>query len=145
MQGLEKYKQISVLKKAGGRYQESCLKCGLIFSRWKKRYFTIYNEGIIYKDESNNIKQYLSYDYDFKMVYNKQNKSNSNLKITLMSSHRKLQLKALSLFEWIEFIYYVKIGFRSCEYVSVNRFGSFAPLREKCNIKYLVDGEEYFS
>ena len=60
-----------MLKQAGGRYKEACLKCGNIFGSWKVRYFILHNEGIIYKDESGNVKEYLSYDYDFKMTYGK--------------------------------------------------------------------------
>ena len=63
----------------------------------------------------------------------------------LTSTHRRLKLKALDLFDWLQFIYYVKTGFNSCEYASINRFGSFAPIREKCLVNFLVDGEEYFS
>lgn len=78
------------------------------------------------------------------MIYGKA-ETNESLGIVLTSTHRRLKLKALNLFDWVQFIYYVKIGFGSCEYVSINRYGSFAPIRSKCNLKYLIDGEEYFS
>lgn len=108
------------------------------------RYFILHNEGIIYKDEYNNVKEYLSYDYDFSMAYGK-DETNDELGIVLTSTHRKLKLKALNIFDWLQFIYYVKIGFNSCEYANINRYGSFAPIRSKCCMKFYVDGENYFS
>lgn len=130
-------------KRSGGRYQESCIKCGVIFKTWKIRYFIIHNEGIIYKDENNNIKEYVTYDYDFRMKHGKQ-QTGSDKGLILETSHRKLTLEALTLFDYLQFVYYVKMGLKNSEYSTIHRYNSFAPVRQNCNIDFFVDGADYY-
>ena len=133
-----------MLKKPGGRYTDLCASCTSLFGFWKNMLFIIHNQGIIYKDSKGSNREYITYDYDFKITYGK-GPTGLNLGIIIKSTQRELRLKANSLFEFVEFIYYVKLGIDNSEYVSINRYGSFAPVRTNCHVDFLIDGEEYYS
>jgi|JI61114C2RNA_FD_contig_51_2474250_length_1152_multi_1_in_0_out_0_2 hypothetical protein len=132
-----------IYKRSGGRYQESCVKCGALFKNWKIRYFIIHSEGIIYKDEFNSVREYITYDYDFHMKHGK-NQTGSEKGIILETSHRRLSLESLSHFDFLQFVFYVKQGLKRSEYSTLHRYNSFAPVRQNCQIEFYVDGEDYY-
>lgn len=70
-EGVVKYKETFMLKKPGGRFSEYCSTCTSKIGIWKPRYFIVHNQGIIYKDNFNNAREYIIYDFDFKIVYGK--------------------------------------------------------------------------
>jgi phospholipase D1/2 len=64
--------------------------------------------------------------------------------IVLNSCQRTLQLIADHVFSFVSFIHAVKKSLADNHYLEVNRYGSFASVRENCDAKAYVDGEEYF-
>jgi hypothetical protein len=76
-EGSKKYKEIYVRKRAGGRFNESnvLFRCGAFCRCWKKRYFIINSEGIMYSvgHEPRNIKirEFLLFDHNFRILYGK--------------------------------------------------------------------------
>lgn len=132
-EGVQKYKELYMQKKPGGRHNQLCSMCTSKLGVWRTRYFIIHSQGVIYKDRHNNPREYMVYDFDFKITYGKSS-TGSERGITIDSTQRELRLKANNLFDFIEFIHYVKLGMHNSEYMSVNRYGSFAPMRSFCEV-----------
>jgi hypothetical protein len=64
--------------------------------------------------------------------------------IILETSHRRLTLESLTLFDYLQFVYYIKQGLKRSEYSALHRYNSFAPIRQNCHIDFYVDGEDYY-
>ena len=76
-----------MLKKPGGRFSQYCSRCTSKIGIWKNRYFIIHNQGIIYKDKDNNAREYLIYDFDFKINFGKSH-TGHDLGIIINSTQR---------------------------------------------------------
>ena len=147
--GPKKYKEGYLKKRTGGRYRESLFQvyCGVFCRRWLRRWFIINNEGILYIIDSNStrVREMLLFDQSFKIEYGRK-ATGTKVGITLITPTRKLNLQAYNLFQALDWILAINEAKNECPYISVNRFMSFAPLREpKAHCKWYVDGENYFS
>ncbi|KAL4471562.1 hypothetical protein ABPG74_008455 [Tetrahymena malaccensis] len=147
-QGHKKFKECFMVKKAGGRTNESrCVRCGVFWGRWNKRYFCITSDGVsISKGRSQNecqIREMIMFDYDFYVNYGLQ-ETGYQRGIRLNSSNRKLTLEAPTLFLFFDFLMGLKEAIEESPYLGTHRFASFSPLRQKNNCKWYVDGENYF-
>ncbi|CAI8496982.1 unnamed protein product [Hanseniaspora opuntiae] len=87
-------------------------------------------------------------DSDFKVIYSELEggtaKTLNNLQITLQNSEREMKLLCNSestLKEWVSSIEKMAA---STVWSKPNRFESFAPVRQNCYAKLLVDGRDYF-
>ena len=87
----------------------------------------------------------LLFDQSFKIEYGRK-ATGTKVGITLITPTRKLNLQAYNLFQALDWILAINEAKNECPYISVNRFMSFAPLRQpKAHCKWYVDGENYFS
>ncbi len=141
-----KFRETYLKKRAGGRYNEKCCNCGILFGSEKRRYFVINSEGVYYFQDhlraSTKIKDMLAFNYQFAIRYN--HSPDHFLEVKLVSSHRELEVKCYSLLQYVDLILTVKEAMNSNSYLKANRFGSFAPLRSNSYCKFLVDGQDYF-
>lgn len=87
-------------------------------------------------------------DSDFKVIYSELEggtaKTLNNLQITLQNSEREMKLLCKSesiLKQWVSSIENMA---SSTIWSKPNRFESFAPVRQSCYAKLLVDGRDYF-
>lgn len=145
----QKYKEVYVHKRAGGRYNENqlLLRCGAFCKCWNKRYMIITSEGVMYSKGhlkvDSFIRENLLFDHHFKIQYGKQETGISK-GLNLMYSNRKLHIEALDLFSFFDIVASLNEAFDNSPYIQENRFKSFAPVRENTYCKYYIDGEEYF-
>lgn len=76
------------------------------------------------------------------MRYGKERTGNER-GIIIKSSTRRLELKAADLFVYLDFLDRLKEAVLSSPYTTLQRFDSFAPIREG-SCKWYISGEEYF-
>ncbi|EGR28742.1 phospholipase d1, putative [Ichthyophthirius multifiliis] len=146
--GHQKYKEQFMKKKAGGRSNENrCVRCGVFWGKWNKRYFCITSDGIsISKDviqEKCQIREVIMFDYDFSVEYGKFS-TGYNRGISINSSNRRLLLEACDLFSFFDFLFALKQAMQQSPYLGIHRFASYSPEREKNDCVTYVDGEDYF-
>lgn len=145
----QKYKEVYVHKRAGGRYNENqlILRCGAFCRCWNKRYMIISSEGVMYSKghlkADSFIRENLLFDHHFKLEYGKQETGLSK-GLNLIYSNRKLHIEALDLFSFFDILASLNEAFVHSPYIVENRFKSFAPVRDNTFCKYYIDGEEYF-
>jgi hypothetical protein len=85
----------------------------------------------------------IPFSFHFSIEYGLRD-TGTKLGIVLNSFQRVLELYADDFCRFVKFIHYVKKALSENHYLEVNRFGSFAMVREECMGKFYVDGEEYF-
>jgi len=146
--GPKKYKEGYMKKRTGGRYKENICQmyCGLFCRRWVRRWFIVNNEGILYTIDSNStrIREMLLFDRSFRIEYGRHS-TGTKTGISLITPNRKLNLRAESLFEAVDWIVAISEAVRECPYITMNRYSSFAPVRPPTAVcKWYVDGEHYF-
>lgn len=145
---LKIYKQEFLKKRSGGRHNEAtCRRCSTFFGNWKKRFFTVTSEGIFYtvgaEESASQIKEMIPFSFHFSIVYGLGD-TGFKYGIILNSCQRNLQLIAEDLFQFVMFIHAVKKSLADNHYLEVNRYGSFASVRENCDGRFYIDGEDYF-
>lgn len=125
--GMIKYGEMFMDKRSKGRQGER-LRCQGCCRNWHTRYFIIHSEGVIYKDEQNRVREYIPYNLDF-VTLSGPIETKHDLRIILESTHRRLTIQAHNEFDFIRFLYGIKMGFLNSDYAKMNRFDSFAPTR----------------
>ncbi len=107
-----RFKEQYIYKRAGGR-ELSCTKmlfrCQQLFGCWSLRYMSISNEGVFYHKghEQAYTRESILFDSDFSLLYGKQ-ATRDSLQINIISSKRKLCIKALSLFQFYDLLFSLK-------------------------------------
>ena len=144
----QKYKEGLLRKKGGGRFKRNKVKlyCSVFFTNWQRRYFILTEEGIIYTLDSDTTKarEMLLFDQSFQIEYGKK-VSGSKIGIALIYPNRRLELEAGNIFEALEWIGAIQRAAKASPYTKINRFLSFAPVREPTHqAKWYVDSIGYF-
>lgn len=81
----------------------------------------------------------IPFSFHFSIEYGLRD-TGSKLGIILNSFQRVLWLFADDFFRFVAFVHFVKKALSENHYLEVNRFGSFARIREECHAKFYVDG-----
>ena len=148
-ESIKKYKEGYVLKRSGGRYRENqcLLYFGILCRRWQVRWLVVSQEGVLYTLESSQskIREMLLFDNNFSFEFGR-DKTGTKRGITLLTPTRKLCLRALDFFQALDWIIAIQEAKSNNPYTAINRYMSFAPVREgNAFCKHYVDGEGYFS
>ena len=147
--GIKIYKKGYLLKKSGGRFRENKLQtyAGVFCKRWLQRWFLISEEGFLYtiNSLSTQIREVLNFDQSFKIEYGTK-ETGTKFGITIITSTRKIYLRAPDFFQALDWISSIQDAVKNCAYVNINRFYSFAPVRNPTSFcKWYIDGEGYFN
>lgn len=146
LDGPTKFKEGYLAKRTGGRFKENICQiyCGVFCKRWLQRWFIVTQEGIIYSinSESTQLREMLLFDQSFHLSYGRQ-ATGTNKGLTIITSNRKLILKAQHFFQALDWISAISEATMKCPYIQTNRYFSFAPIREKNEAKWFIDGEDY--
>ncbi|KAL4449779.1 hypothetical protein ABPG74_008152 [Tetrahymena malaccensis] len=149
-EGKQKYKEVYVYKKAGGRYKQSLcqkLNCKNLFGCYDKRYFLISQEGVMYTKglihPDSTLSEVILFDYHFQVEYGKK-QTGQEFGIHFITHSRTLCIQALNVFDYLDILYAIKEAYDNSIYGGVHRFNSFAPPRQKCFAKWYIDGQNYF-
>ena len=134
-----KVKSIRMYKKSGGRYSQMCV-CQVSWLRWRVKDFIITRDGVLYCDSFKTAKEFISFGCSFQYKLNTQDVDCFAIK--LRSNHRILSIRAQSLKSYFIFLFYLDKALQSVSHIK--RFDSFAPIRIKNEVKFLVDGAHYF-
>lgn len=81
---------------------------------------------------------------EFDPLNDNSKKLSTNLLITLENSERKLQMIVKSEYVWKLWVNSISQMVKSTIWSQPKRFDSFAPVRQNCFCKFLVDGRDYF-
>ncbi|CAD8069623.1 unnamed protein product [Paramecium sonneborni] len=143
-----KMKEGYMEKKSGGRSKKDCwLKLQSKLAQYKKRYFIITQQSILYvkgpERDKCKIIECLSFDSDFSFLFGKKETGEDN-KIIIFFSQRKLILRALNLTSYIDFIFALFKSIKLSPYTKLHRYGSFSPIRTS-QCKWYIDGDQYFN
>ena len=119
-----------------------CVKDG------KRDGFIVCDEGILYTtvSSSNQIREMLFFDQSFSIQYGRK-ATGSKTGLIIITSTRKLHLRASNLFEALDWISSIKEASKNCHYIDANNlYHSFAPVRQSNVLcKWYIDGENYYN
>ena len=135
-------------KKAGGRYKTSkvvqffknnCCNC------WHKRYFVLSDEGIGYTATFSNsfLTDNLFFDTTLRVTYGS-DEERENLEINLITSSRKLRIKAETVEEMYDWLSAIVDSINNSRYCKLNRYHSFCPITRSNFANWYINGEEYY-
>jgi len=146
--GPQKLKEGYLKKRSGGRFKKNKFRlyCSVLFSNWQQRWFLLTEEGIIYaiNSTSTKVREMLLFDQSFQIEYGRHD-TGTKTGITLRTPSRRLNLQASNLFEALDWIGEIKRTAKASPYTKINRYLSYAPVREPTTYcKWYVDGEGYF-
>lgn len=137
-----------LMKKAGGRYKTS--KVIQAFQNtycncWHQRYFILSDEGIGYAPDFDNMSltDNLFFDMTLRVMYGK-SEHRENLEINIVTSSRKLRLKAESIEDMYEWLSAIVDSINNSRYCKINRFNSFCPVTRSNYAKWYINGHEYY-
>lgn len=63
----------------------------------------------------------------------------------LNSAHRMLNIEAEDIFNMTYFVYWTRKAMKENNYLTINRYHSFAAVRNKCYANYYIDSKDYFN
>lgn len=115
-----KYKEGFFKKRAGGNFKKK--SCSAFMNRYKRKWFIILKDGIIYNESPKNIdmKEFLMFDSNFKIRYGFRN-TGSIKKLIVTTMTKDLKLMAESTWEMYLMIIALENAVSKCSYVQINR------------------------
>jgi len=144
----EKIKEGYLKKRSGGRFKKnkSIFYCNVLFGSWQERWFRLTQEGIIYAINSSSTRprEMLLFDQSFNIEYGR-HATGVKTGITLKTPGRLLNLQATDIFQALDWVAQIQQAAKSSPYTKMNRYLSFAPVRDPTNYcKWYVDAEGYY-
>lgn len=144
-----KYKEGYVYKRTGGKVinETRCLQCSKHFKRFQRRWLMVRPNAIGYltTNFTRHWHEALMFKSKFEVTGGKKDTGFvDGIGIDTLRRHFLFRTGSVaSRLEWVEAI---NSAFQSSEWrTSLNRYESSFPIRDNCNARSFVDGEEYFA
>ena len=113
---------------------------------WRKNMFGVDKEGIFYMTDDEGVKSLSDViPFDSKMNIKVGKNNAKNYQFLIETSATMMDLRCESLLSMIDWLKHITSNIRNSPLTGVNRYKSFAPIRENNMIKPYICGHEYFT
>lgn len=135
-------------KQSQGRLNDGWISRNVksMFRRWQTRWLILTPNSLCYYENAeefgNTMRDCIPFDNDTIVLLKEF--SNTNVKMEFLISRRTLLIEVSDILNGLIALHNIEKVFRFCSYTKIQRFKSFAPIRERNDCMFFPDGEGYF-
>jgi len=113
---------------------------------YEYKWLIITNEGFGILDDnlSKGLSDHIVFDMNHELLVGKSS-TRSTFGLNISSNSRTIKFKASNYLDFIVWVLSSQDAMKQCPHISINRFMSSFPVRNRCYCQCLFEGEEYFS